>query len=321
MKTSRLYKAVREGKPARLSHAMPDRHGHLRWYDSRVVPLGRDEQGRHLTALMSRDVTTQRDLLQRTLVGTVQLISELIDLRAPGTAAHAARLRRLCLAMAEAAGHENSWRLDLACTLSRLGRLIVPRELQGAYDRHETLSHEEQRLIDTAPVIAAEMLAHVPRLDQVAEILRYQNTGYDGSDGIGDGRAGEDLPWESRVLHLARDFLRALNAAEGDPVAALARLHADQDAYDPALLAAAAPVLEAWHEAAGPQATMELPVCQIRAGDVLLRDLYTGDGRMLLAAGAEVTQVLAKKLGAANRYWRLPPTVGIRRAETVRDAA
>ncbi|MGC4096680.1 MAG: HD domain-containing phosphohydrolase [Nitrospira sp.] len=72
--------------------------------------------------------------------------------------------------------------------------------------RGETLTSEESQLFNQHPFIAFDLVAKIPRMTRVAEIIKYQDKYFDGVGMSGDHRKGNEIPMEARILKVALDF-------------------------------------------------------------------------------------------------------------------
>jgi hypothetical protein len=140
------------------------------------------------------------------------------------------------------------------------------------------------------PAVAAQLLANIPRMEGVREILRHQDKRFTGP---GPGAAcGERLPWGARLLKIALDW-DALEA-QGLPVElALQTLRGRAGRYDPELLDVVGEVLGA---AAADVQVREVALCEVQAGMVFAEDVTTAAGVLLIARGQEVTPALVERI-------------------------
>ena len=241
-----------------------------------------------------RLITAERELLERTLAGSVKVLLDVLGLVDPESFGATGRLREWMRRMVAELGLENAWEYDLAAMLSPIGGLTLPPEIKDKLARGERLTPEEEGVLAQVPGTTRELMANIPRLGQVAEYLYYQGKGFDGSGRPGDGRAGSDLPLGSRLLRVLVD-LAALCEGRAPDARAFVELEARKGLYDPELLAAARRCLAAESEA-GAGEPRAITLGQLRPGDLLAADVKTTEGQLVLAEGHEVSAVLLQKL-------------------------
>ncbi|MBP2634612.1 MAG: Cyclic di-GMP phosphodieSPTERase [Firmicutes bacterium] len=83
-----------------------------------------------------------------------------------------------------------------------IGKVGVPSHILNKAGR---LTAEEFSVIKQHPDIGARLLAKMDGLEKVAEVVRHHHERYDGT-GYGQGLAGEEIPFFSRMLSLCDAF-------------------------------------------------------------------------------------------------------------------
>ncbi|MFH0900175.1 MAG: HD domain-containing phosphohydrolase [Pseudomonadota bacterium] len=253
-----------------------------------------------------RLVTAERVLLEQTLHGSIMAMTDVLALANPPAFGRATRLRERAGQLAERLGVADRWQIEVAAMLSQIGGMILPEETAEKLARGQVLGAGEQTLVARLPEVALQILARIPRLDSIREILRYQDKGFDGSGRPQDEVRGEKIPVGARILRLALD-LDTLEA-QGLPLAkAVETLKTRAGTYDPALLRAlevrpgaaqsAEMSMSAAGAAAAATATAEpieeikaVPIAALAAGMVLHEDLLNRDGKLLVARGHRITE-------------------------------
>lgn len=67
------------------------------------------------------------------------------------------------------------------------------------------LNHKEFELVKMHPVTGSEMLGNLESLSHVSLIVKHHHERYDGN-GYPDGLCGDEIPFLSRILHVADAF-------------------------------------------------------------------------------------------------------------------
>jgi HD-GYP domain-containing protein (c-di-GMP phosphodiesterase class II) len=185
--------------------------------------------------------------------------------------------------LARALAFEDEWTLEAAAMLAFIGRLALPPEALAKLHASASLSPKERLWLERSPEAGARLLHRIPRMEAVAEIIRYQAKGFDGSGFPEDEVAGERIPLGARILKALGDFTETELARQSRPVA-LEELALHRAKYDPK-------VLEALFQefgspfAAPPAQERALGVAGLEAGMVLVRDVRTDQGRLVLMTG------------------------------------
>ncbi len=122
-----------------------------------------------------RLITAERELLERTLHGSVKVLSEVLSLTSPGAFSRACRLRRYVAHVATNLGLPNVWELEVAAMLCQLGCITVPQEVLNKVAAGEELSSSEQEVYSGHPAVAQRLLENIPRLENISRIIQHQN--------------------------------------------------------------------------------------------------------------------------------------------------
>ena len=126
-------------------------------------------------------VMAERTLLEQTLTGSVQTLVELLSLFDPKGFGRTKEMRDLAVAIAEKFSLDVGWDIGLAALLARIGWLAIPVEIQAKITRGERLSVQENEMFLRAPEIGSNIIANIPRLQSVAQIIKYSTKNYDGT--------------------------------------------------------------------------------------------------------------------------------------------
>jgi len=227
-----------------------------------------------------RLVTAERVLLQKTLLGSVKMLTEVLALASPTAFGRATRITQRAGAIAAQLGEPERWQMEMAAMLSQVACITLPAETLERLYRGETLTAADQAMAERLPEIAQSLLADIPRIDEVRAILRDQDAPPEGA------------PLGSRILKavLALDVLESQDVP---PETALETLQARQGEFDPAVLVALGATSD---EAGGAEQIQELAVAELRSGMVLVDPVEASDGRLLVAHGQEVSVGLLERL-------------------------
>ena len=246
----------------------------------------------------------EKELLEQTLRGAVQVLCEVLSLVNPPAFGCATRLRRLVRDLAHQLEREDAWQCEIAAMLSQVGCVAIPQSILEKADRGRPLSEQEQKTLQEHPALGRALLSHIPRLEAVAEIVGRQ---FEGPD---------QAPPGARLLRLAVDFDRLRQQGLKD-LEALNRLRSAAHDYDPQALSALATILHL--EDRYELKTVELRELQNHM--LLAEDVSTKDGMLLVSKGQEVTLGMRERLAnfAANRRLEGPLRVLVPVRREARD--
>jgi HD-GYP domain-containing protein (c-di-GMP phosphodiesterase class II) len=185
----------------------------------------------------------------------------------------------------------------VAATLAHIGQVTVPPELVLKTRIGQPLNDRELEMLARVPAIGANLLAQIPRLEEVSKIILYQNKRFDGSGFPQDGVAGHDIPLGARLLKVLFD-LAEVEVSGITRAAALEQLRGRLGWYDPEILNAVC----ACFKLAAPDAEqpakppVALPFPGLRVGHLLMSDIQTSGGILIVAAGNRITPALIHRL-------------------------
>jgi HD-GYP domain-containing protein (c-di-GMP phosphodiesterase class II) len=176
--------------------------------------------------------------------------------------------------------------------LSQIGCVTLPPQTAEKLYHGQPLAFDEQAMASRLPVVAANLLGHIPRLEAVRDIVLQCDKHFDGSGTPAGPPAGEQIPWAARLLKIVFDY-DALEAQGLAPEVALQTLRGRAGWYDPALLDALAAVLGA---AGTTGQVREVRLRDVRPGMVFAADVTTRTGMLLIARGQEVTAGMLERI-------------------------
>jgi response regulator RpfG family c-di-GMP phosphodiesterase len=244
-----------------------------------------------------RLVHAERELLEQTLAGSIQMLVDVLALANPVAFGRASRLKRLAAAVCEQRGIGERWHIEAAAQLSQIGCIALPPAVAEKVYYGRPLGPAEKEMVARMPATVDHLLGNIARFEPVREILAAQAWRYDGKEAPSRSVTGEHIPFGARVLKLVLAF-DALETA-GTPIdQILGALEADEGEYDPALRAA---LREAMGKRSPAADVRDLPLHGLRPGMVFLEDIRSPSGTLLVARGLTVTE------GLLERLRNLPP--------------
>ena len=239
-----------------------------------------------------RLVTAERELLEKTLKGSVKVLTDILSMLQPPSFGQGQRLRDYVRAFARELGVKETWRLEVASMLSSIGYMAIPPDVIDRYVEGEALTPSEKEMIRSIPELGAKLLHNIPRLDEVAEIILYQNKLYNGGGFPDDDLSGEDIPIGARILKLLRDIIQ-VEEMEMTKQKAVEYVKNREGWYDPKLLKHT----DAWVERYLREAPRsEVPLDDLKPGQILLDEVKTSEGFTLIGAGHKITPVVLQRI-------------------------
>jgi response regulator RpfG family c-di-GMP phosphodiesterase len=231
-----------------------------------------------------RLLTSERELLERTLRGSIKALTDLLALSCPIASGRASRIARYACDLASEQ-HVEQWEIEIAAMLSQIGYVTLPPELVDRVYRGMALNAREQALADRVPLIAEELLATIPRLEGVRAILHHAPERFDASTTA--------VPIGARILRVAADFDALIENQRLGVDAAVRQMSSMRGVYDPhvlEVLATASAFFGVGLE------TLELPLSDVAEGMVFVAEVMSPAGLLLIARGQNVTRSLLERI-------------------------
>ena len=119
-------------------------------------------------------VMAEKELLEKTLSGSVKVLVEVLSMVNPNAFSRASRIKKYVSQVSEVLGLENKWRFEVAALLSHLGCVTLSQETLDKIIAGRPLSKEEQALYEKHPQVAASLLMRIPRMEEVAAMVEGQ---------------------------------------------------------------------------------------------------------------------------------------------------
>jgi response regulator RpfG family c-di-GMP phosphodiesterase len=243
-----------------------------------------------------RLVTAEKELLNKTLSGSIKLLTDILSMIDPQSFGRAQTLRDLITRVTKKFTADNAWEIPLAFMLAPIGNVTIPPELLIRARSGIGLSKVEEQMVAQLPETAARLLANIPRLEGVARIVRYQHKNYDGTGLPADTVKGEALPLGSRLLKILTD-LEQLQTGDLNRSQALNEMQTRLGWYDPALLNAVRDYYGVGNAARNAaRSCISISVCDLAPGMVLRSNIETKEGTLILCAGHNLTEMTLEKI-------------------------
>ncbi len=260
------------------------------------------------TALKHHElVTTEKALLNQTLKGSLQVLTDILATFDMAVFGQAQSRRRLARALAVALGSASTWEIEIAALLAEIGIVTLPTSVRDKMRTQHALQPNERLLVERIPEFSSRLLAAIPRLEGVSQAVLYQNKNYDGSGFPVDNISREEIPSAARVLRVVNEIVRM--HGKGLSLADIsAALGAGPERYDPAVVRAVPQcghVLQASQKSSS-NTLRGLQLAELVPGQVLLSDVTTLDGTVVLCVG---TTLNATQIQRLRNFASLKPVV------------
>lgn len=240
-------------------------------------------------------IKAERDLLEKTVSGSIRMLTEILSHSEPDTFGRGVMLRDLAGDLARHFQMPHIWEIELAALLSSIGTITVPPAILQKVENDFPLSVMEQEILARVPEIGSSLVSNIPRLESVGRIILYQNKRFNGHGFPADAVAGEDIPLGARILKVLSDMLH-LEASGFPRSKALEEMRKRSGHYDPKILQAAVEILVSYLAPDHVMPGKALGVKELQCGQILLSSVETKDGVLIIPSGNRISPMLLEKI-------------------------
>lgn len=230
-----------------------------------------------------RLMRAERELLQDTLKGCVDALMETLAMAQPALFSRAGRLRRLVGELCAAVNLPDAWQVEMAAQLGEIGAITLPPTVVSALQTGLPGNGQEADMLAQLPKLADSMLARIPRLEAVRDIVRTQLP----TDRDPVTPMPPDTVDAARLLQTVREY-DALVIRDTPADLALSTLASRKTHLDDHLAALAKIVGMRLPN----ETVREITIDELRIGHELADDLYTTKGLLLVSRGQLITERL-----------------------------
>lgn len=242
-------------------------------------------------------VTAEKELLEKTLMGSIKVLTEVLNAASPEAFGRSTRITRYVRHLVAKFNLPSPWRFEAAAMLSQLGCVTLDPELIKASYVGEHLTPEVRARFAAHPRVARNFLANIPRMETIAWMIGQQLApeGEQSNPGA-QPNSDEAIVLGAKILRLAvaLDNLRMRGLSDE---AAIEKLRGRRDEFGPELI-------EALKDIKPETAKMELrkvSTSKLLPGMLLRQEIRTRTGMLVVPEGHEITQALLIKLDNFSR--------------------
>ena len=229
-------------------------------------------------------ITAERELLEKTLRGSIKALTDVLALLSPAAFGRAQRIQQYALQLAEKTQLPERWLLDVSAMLSQLGMVTLPVHLIEKIYSGAPLSAPEQLALTNAQSTTEKLLSNIPRIDKIRWILSNYNT---PNSKLPEHPAADC----ARLLHIAADF-ELLEEQKVPTKDAVNTMRSRVGVY-------AQGTLETFAQMVGggePEVIRELMLRELCVGMILTQEVRTKTGMLLVARGYEITPTFIERV-------------------------
>jgi hypothetical protein len=245
-------------------------------------------------------VNEQRELLHNTFLGSVKVLTEVLELSHPSLFSRIHEVEQIATELRQTLKLEDRWEYKMAVRLSRVGAAVTQSPEPG-----KAGIQTDAKLLKKQAEIGAKLIRHIPRLNLVAEMVA-RHTEADGSFPNSVQTDEEIINTGASLVRLAmlldEFFVHGLN-----PISASKEIEKLLPRVSKSLLLKIQDLKSNGMVDASGRRIIEVPADQLAAGMILAEDLLTETGRLLLAKGARLSSAVVMRVKVLAENDVMPP--------------
>ena len=275
------------GEPGRDAAVDAVNKAHIFRFLTKPCPPDQLKTAVEAGVMQHRLINAERSILKETLIGCIKALIDVLAISNPVAFGRAIRLERLAIEFADTLNCKDYWQLEAAAMLSQIGYLSLPAPLVEKLYYGEPLTPEEKTLARGVPDVALALLENIPRLEPVIQILVALNWTDEQVARLGDGTIGLG----TRILGLVLEHDSLITQGHSVDVA-VQTLRRRASRFTPELIEQFGAHLGA---GSGRNEAREIPLRAVQPGMVIMQDVRTHLGTLLVARGFEVTSLFLER--------------------------
>lgn len=246
-----------------------------------------------------RLVVAEHELLEKTLMGSIKVLADVLSLASPLAFNRATRIRSYVRHIVRNLQLTKGWQFEIAALLSEIGSITMPTDMLERVYAQAPLSTDEYEMFNTHPRVGSKLLANIPRLESISQMIAAQQKPlnvYPPQEKMNDD--AKHIALGAQVLKVVLDFDKLV--LSGVPYReALAVLRAKQDEYNTEVVIA----LESLKFEEISEVVKTIFVKDLKTGMIAHQDIEAETGLLLVPKGQEITYPVLERL--RNFYRRV----------------
>ena len=231
----------------------------------------------------------EKELLEKTLTGSIKILSEILSLVNPPAFSRASRIKPYVRQIATWLDLPNIWEFELAAMLSQIGCVTLPPKVLKKLQHGISLSEEEDKMFSVHPEVGGNFIRNIPRLEGIAGMIAAQQKPFHRRTKGVRFKTEDRSALGGYIIKVALEFEQLLG--QGLSVeAALRRLRRSRyvsEVVDP---------LDNLEMQLERGVEKPLSISELGAGMIIYEDVLAKDGLLLASRGDEVTEIVIRRL-------------------------
>jgi len=252
-----------------------------------------------LTAALDqhRLIMAEKELLEKTLRGSIKVLTDILSLVNPTAFSQSSRIRQYVRHMTIRSRLPHPWQYEIAALLSQIGCVTLPADTLEKVYAQAPLTPEEESMFAQHPATGHKLLANIPRLELIAEMIAQQHrpfSDYPPLEKLSDDERA--AVWGAQMLNIATNFDRLVHSGISAKIA-IGSLRQKKGRYLPDLL----DTLATLQVAQAGEVTKLVRIKDLNTQMVAAQDIEAKNGLLLVPKGQEITYPVMERLRNFSR--------------------
>jgi response regulator RpfG family c-di-GMP phosphodiesterase len=236
-----------------------------------------------------RLITAEKELLDKTLMGSVTVLSEILSLASPIAFSSGLRVKSIVGEIARKLQLKNIWQFEISALMSQIGCITLPPDTLNKLYTGQDMDTEEMKMYRDHPLTGSRLLEKIPRLETVAAIIAHQLLPYESFEECKDLK--EEICTGAQILKISTDFDAFLHRGSNRSEA-LNQLQKRPTEYNPKLVK----VLSGIKLTPENEKVLAVDIRDMSVGMITEQDIVASNGMLIAPKGQEITWSLIKGL-------------------------
>ena len=248
----------------------------------------------------NRLLRAEKELLEKTLQGSIKVLTDILSLVNPLAFSRSTKIRQYVKHITSKLSINGKWQYELAAMLSQIGCVTVPEEILSKVYADQKLSDKEQALFNGHAKIGHDLIAKIPRLKTVAQMI--QNQQDTPTDLL--SKPATELPPDvlgGQILKIVLDLDRHIMAGQSI-TSAITGMNGQSNYYHSELVELLSDLKEDKSEATRKM----ISAAQLTTAMVIDEDIITTNGTLIVTKGQEVTEAMLARIKTFSENDALP---------------
>jgi CheY-like chemotaxis protein len=236
-------------------------------------------------------VTAEKELLQKTFVGAISVLTEVLEIGQPAIYSQASYIEELVGLLTSAVGCSPRWEYKLAARMSPIGLSLLSEQERAYLEIGSPTDSQYLEMYRRSIGISARLIEKIPRLGTVAQIISSQ-LDVNGSLQFHVNESNEEVVHIGATLLRIATFWNSLMRIGIGPNVAVQEVRSMFPEIHQAILI----TLEQWNGYHQAHDVVRIEVSEIREGMILADDVVATDQSKLMRQGQRLSKASVEKL-------------------------